>query len=72
MRHKLDIQRLWSDSSRTVKRLARNVLLGNHTDWIMTQPNAERIQRLIASVREELERNAPKTSKNVADGPMGG
>lgn len=36
------------------------------------EPNAERIQRLIASVREELERNAPKTSKNVADGPMGG
>ncbi|KAF8346970.1 hypothetical protein F5887DRAFT_882756 [Amanita rubescens] len=36
------------------------------------EPNAERIQRLIASVREELERNGPRTNKNVADGPMGG
>jgi len=36
------------------------------------EPNAERIQRLIASVREELERNGPRTNKNMADGPMGG
>ncbi|KAK2461437.1 hypothetical protein APHAL10511_005900 [Amanita phalloides] len=36
------------------------------------EPNAERIQRLIASVREELERNAPRMNKKVADSPMGG
>ncbi|KIL71539.1 hypothetical protein M378DRAFT_19851 [Amanita muscaria Koide BX008] len=36
------------------------------------EPNAERIQRLIFSVREELERNAPRTNKKVADGHVGG
>jgi hypothetical protein len=36
------------------------------------EPNAERIQRLIASVREELERNSPKTGKKIADGHVGG
>ncbi|KAF8625216.1 hypothetical protein AX15_005517 [Amanita polypyramis BW_CC] len=35
------------------------------------EPNTERIQRLIASVREELERNAPRMKK-AADGPVGG
>ncbi|KAF8640726.1 hypothetical protein AX17_000378 [Amanita inopinata Kibby_2008] len=36
------------------------------------EPNAERVQRLIASVREELERNTPRTHRKVPDGPMGG
>ncbi|PFH52258.1 hypothetical protein AMATHDRAFT_74319 [Amanita thiersii Skay4041] len=35
------------------------------------EPNTERIQRLITSVREELERNTPRTNRRVVDSHMG-
>ncbi|KDR85711.1 hypothetical protein GALMADRAFT_234767 [Galerina marginata CBS 339.88] len=39
---------------------------------IIQKPNAERTQRLFASLREELERKGPRTAKKPADGPVGG
>lgn len=39
---------------------------------IIQKPNAERTQRLFASLREELERKGPRAVKKPADGPVGG
>jgi len=39
---------------------------------IVQKPNAERTQRLFASLREELERKRPRGAKKLADGPVGG
>ncbi|PPQ67918.1 hypothetical protein CVT25_000330 [Psilocybe cyanescens] len=39
---------------------------------IIQKPNAERTQRLFASLREELERKSPRTAKKAVDGPVGG
>ncbi|KAG5342047.1 hypothetical protein C0989_005727 [Termitomyces sp. Mn162] len=39
---------------------------------IVQKPNAERTQRLFASLREELERKGPRGAKKVADGSVGG
>ncbi|GLB35843.1 putative myosin-like coiled-coil protein [Lyophyllum shimeji] len=39
---------------------------------IIQKPNAERTQRLFASLREELERKGPRGTKKSADGPVGG
>ncbi|KAG5634615.1 hypothetical protein H0H81_001371 [Sphagnurus paluster] len=39
---------------------------------IIQKPNAERTQRLFASLREELEKKGPQGTKNLADGPVGG
>ncbi|KAJ7109904.1 hypothetical protein C8R44DRAFT_833492 [Mycena epipterygia] len=36
------------------------------------EPNAERTQRLFASLREELERKGPRVNKTPADGVVGG
>jgi hypothetical protein len=36
------------------------------------QPNAERTQRLFASLREELERKGPRVNKTATDGVVGG
>ncbi|KAG6837643.1 hypothetical protein H0H93_004919 [Arthromyces matolae] len=39
---------------------------------IVQKPNAERTQRLFASLREELERKGPRGTKKPADGSAGG
>ncbi|KAF9055869.1 hypothetical protein BJ165DRAFT_1429187 [Panaeolus papilionaceus] len=39
---------------------------------IIQKPNAERTQRLFASLREELERKGPRAAKKPADSPTGG
>ncbi|KAF8167371.1 hypothetical protein B0H34DRAFT_681634 [Crassisporium funariophilum] len=39
---------------------------------IIQKPNAERTQRLFASLREELERKGPRAAKKLADGSAGG
>ncbi|KAG6877387.1 hypothetical protein C0992_010159 [Termitomyces sp. T32_za158] len=39
---------------------------------IVQKPNAERTQRLFASLREELERKGPRGAKKAADGTVGG
>ncbi|RDB29407.1 hypothetical protein Hypma_015850 [Hypsizygus marmoreus] len=39
---------------------------------IIQKPNAERTQRLFASLREELERKGPRGTKKLPDGPVGG
>lgn len=39
---------------------------------IVQKPNAERTQRLFASLREELERKGPRGAKKAADGSVGG
>ncbi|KAF9567811.1 hypothetical protein CPC08DRAFT_520198 [Agrocybe pediades] len=39
---------------------------------IIQKPNAERTQRLFASLREELERKGPRGAKKPAEGPVGG
>ncbi|KAF5385396.1 hypothetical protein D9615_001241 [Tricholomella constricta] len=39
---------------------------------IIQKPNAERTQRLFASLREELERKGPRGTKKLGDGPVGG
>ncbi|KAG6889980.1 hypothetical protein C0995_012940 [Termitomyces sp. Mi166 len=39
---------------------------------IVQKPNAERTQRLFASLREELERKGPRGTKKAADGSVGG
>ena len=39
---------------------------------IVQKPNAERTQRLFASLREELERKGPRGVKKAADGSVGG
>ncbi|KAF8204069.1 hypothetical protein BJ912DRAFT_941810 [Pholiota molesta] len=39
---------------------------------IIQKPNAERTQRLFASLREELERKGPRSVKKPTDGPVGG
>ncbi|KAF8808107.1 hypothetical protein BYT27DRAFT_7211700 [Phlegmacium glaucopus] len=39
---------------------------------IVQKPNAERTQRLFASLREELERKGPRVAKKISDGPIGG
>jgi len=36
------------------------------------EPNAERTQRLFASLREELERKGPRVNKTPAEGVVGG
>lgn len=38
---------------------------------IIQKPNAERTQRLFASLREELERKGPRAAKKPTDGPVG-
>ncbi|KAG6817927.1 hypothetical protein H0H87_012395 [Tephrocybe sp. NHM501043] len=39
---------------------------------IIQKPNAERTQRLFASLREELERKGPRGAKQASDGSVGG
>jgi hypothetical protein len=39
---------------------------------IIQKPNAERTQRLFASLREELERKGPRAAKKTIDGSVGG
>ena len=39
---------------------------------IIQKPNAERTQRLFASLREELERKGPRGVKKLVDGSVGG
>ncbi|KAF8899069.1 hypothetical protein BD779DRAFT_1431492 [Infundibulicybe gibba] len=39
---------------------------------IIQKPNAERTQRLFASLREELEKKGPRGAKLLADSPVGG
>ncbi|PPQ69792.1 hypothetical protein CVT26_014180 [Gymnopilus dilepis] len=39
---------------------------------IIQKPNAERTQRLFASLREELEKKGPRNTKKVAEGPQVG
>jgi len=39
---------------------------------IIQKPNAERTQRLFASLREELERKGPRAVKKPVEGPVGG